>query len=357
MSLLNRREFIGGSLAVGLAAIAVPLAGETAPVSSGPKPRVTGIRRVIIDTDPGNDDALALLLALDAPSLQVEAITVCPGNLGPRYDQQVKNALYVLDLSGRGGQIAVHAGISRPLLNQTYPVATFIHGKFGLGGIETPQVRQTVDSEHAVDAILRIAKESPGEITILALGGLSNIAVALLREPSLAKDLNGIVFVGGSYHGTGSTPGYNILVDPEAAHIVFSSGVPLLLVTGDTIGRDSIMKKEDFDHVAAFNTARSAFFIASNTLRRTFEMSARHTTGSTNPDGLAVVIAAYPEVADTYQPLYAEIELEGRHTRGLLCYGMNRYTLDPTPPANMDMCIASSNAKFKEIVFRSLARA
>jgi purine nucleosidase len=356
MSLLNRRQFIGGSLAAGLASIALPLAGDTTPVPSGPKPRVTGIRRVIVDTDPGNDDALALLLALDAPSLKVEAITVCPGNLGPRYEQQVKNALYVLDLSGRGGQIAVHAGIGRPLMNQPYPVATFIHGKFGLGGIEPPEVKQAADSEHAVDAIIRIAKASPGEITILALGGLSNIAVALLREPSLAKDLKGIVFVGGSYHGTGSTAGYNILVDPEAAHIVFSSGVPLLLVTGDTIGADSIMKKEDFDHVAAFNTARSGFFIDSNTLRRTFEMSARHTSGSTNPDGLAVVIAAYPEVAMTYQPLYAEIELQGRHTRGLVCYGMNRYTLDPTPPANVDMCIASSNAKFKEIVFRTLAR-
>jgi inosine-uridine nucleoside N-ribohydrolase len=356
MSLLNRRQFIGGSLAAGLATMGVPLAGDTAPAQVSPKPRVTGIRRVIVDTDPGNDDALALLLALDAPSLQVEAITVCPGNLGPRYEQQVKNALYVLDLSGRGGQVAVHAGISRPLLNQPYPVATFIHGKFGLGGIETPEVKQTVDTEHAVDAIIRIAKSSPGEITILALGGLSNIAVALLREPSLAKDLRGIVFVGGSYHGSGSAPGYNILVDPEAADIVFSSGVPLLLVTGDTIGADSIMKKEDFDHVAAFNTTRSAFFIASNTLRRTFEMSARHTIGSTNPDGLAVAIAAYPEVATTYQPLYVEVELQGRHTRGLLCYGMNRYTLDPTPPANVDMCIASSNAKFKEIVFRTLAR-
>src|SRR5580658_6940972 len=213
MSLLNRRQFIGGSLAVGLAAIAEPLVGEPAPGPSGPKPRLTGIRRVIVDTDPGNDDALALLLALDAPSLQVEAITVCPGNLGPHYEQQVKNALYVLDLSGRGGQVAVHAGISQPLLNQPYPVATFIHGKYGLGAIETPEVRQKVDGEHAVDAIIRIVKASPGEITILALGGLSNIAVAFLREPSLAKDLNGIVFVGGSYHGNGSAPGYNVLVD------------------------------------------------------------------------------------------------------------------------------------------------
>jgi hypothetical protein len=93
------------------------------------KPRLTGVRRVIVDTDPGNDDALAILMALSTPSLQVEAVTVCPGNMGLEgYDQQVRNALYMVDLAGAGSRVPVHRGIPRPILGRPYPAASFIHG-------------------------------------------------------------------------------------------------------------------------------------------------------------------------------------------------------------------------------------
>ena len=125
--------------------------------------------RVILDVDPGNDDALAMLLALDSPALKVEAVTVCPGNLGPNYAQQVRNALYIVELAGKTGQVPVHAGMSHPLLNKPYPVASFIHGKYGLGRVEVPAGPQKPDPEHAVDAIIRIVNGAPGEITIAAV--------------------------------------------------------------------------------------------------------------------------------------------------------------------------------------------
>lgn len=354
---LNRRQFLGGAIAASLATLAVPVTADSpapAAVDPGSKPRLTGIKRVIVDTDPGNDDALAILLALHAPSLQVEAVTVCPGNLGPNYAQQVKNALFLVDLAGKGEQVAVHAGIGHPLLNIPYPVATFIHGKYGLGAIETPTVSEKVSDEHAVDAIIRIAKANPGEITILALGGLTNVAVALLREPRIAKDLKGILFVGGRYHTSGNFPGYNVLVDPEAAKIVFASGVPMIF-SGDATGADSIMMKEDFDHIATFNTKLSRFFIESNTLRRTFETTVRHEAGGSNPDGLAVAIAAYPEIATSFKSVYVEVELQGKITRGCVCFDMNRYSLEPTPPSNVDICLSASNTLFKKKVFEMLS--
>ena len=355
---ISRKQLLTAAAALAvvptLPRVAVAQGAVAAPIAI--TPRVTGISRIIIDTDPGNDDALALLLALDAPHLHIEAITVCPGNLGPDYAQQVRNALYVVEVAGKAGRVAVHAGMSHPLLNRPYPVASFIHGPSGLGSVVVPVVKQHTDPEHAVDAMRRIINAAPGEITIMALGGLTNVAMAILRDPAVAKNLKGILFIGGRYAAPPPVPGYNILVDPEAADIVFRSGVPMLLAGSDVIGRDSILHDADFDHIAAFNTPRSRFFIASNNLRRQFEKANRGTTGSTNPDPLGMAIAIDPSIATRWVSLYLHVELTGESTRGMLIYGDNIYTLAPTPPTNVDMCIEASNDKFKQLVFATLAK-
>lgn len=362
MTNITRRQIIGGAVATGLSALspalssAEPAAPAQTPAPAS-QPRLTGIRRVIVDTDPGNDDALALILTLRSPSLTVEAITVCPGNLGPNYQQQVKNALFLVDLVGRSGKVPVYAGMSHPILNKPYPVATFIHGKYGLGSVEVPTVRQRVQDEHAVDAMRRIVLQSPGEITILALGGLTNIAMAMLRDPAFTRALKGILFVGGRYAWPGLPPGYNVLVDPEAAHVVFTSGVPITLVGSDVISRDSILQDDDFDHIAAFNTPLSRFFIQSNDLRRTFEKTHRGTTGSTNPDPIAVATAIDPSLATQYQPVFMQVELVGELTRGLLVYGNDIYSGNPTPPPNADICVQASPEVFRQMVFSTLGAA
>src|SRR5579872_5081480 len=124
---LNRRQMMGGALAGGLSLLANGQSPATSAEAQTPdlppngvlvsEPRLKKIHRVIIDTDPGNDDATALLLALDAPSLQVEAITVCPGNMGPEYEQQVRNALYVVEVAGYANKFPVFAGMAHPILN------------------------------------------------------------------------------------------------------------------------------------------------------------------------------------------------------------------------------------------------
>src|SRR5258708_481227 len=301
----------------------------------------SAVERVILDVDPGNDDALAMLLALDSPALHVEAVTVCPGNLGPNYAQQVRNALYIVELAGKAGQVPVHAGMTHPLLNKPYPVASFIHGKFGLGRVEVPDVAQKVDPEHAVDTIIRLVNGAPGEITIVAIGGLTNVAMAILRDPAVARNVKGILMVGGRYASPGLAPGYNMLCDPEAAHVVLTSGAPLTFVGSDVIRNDSILLDADFDRIAAFNTRRSRFFIESNDLRRTFEKANHGTTGSTNPDPIALATLINPAVAKRYVSLYLHVELQGESTRGLLVYGDNIYTGQPTPPPNAKLCISA----------------
>ena len=352
----TRRQLWGGVLCVALhlfTAIFSWAAPASSPAAAVPR---SGIERVILDVDPGNDDALAMLLALDAATLHVEAITVCPGNLGPNYQQQVRNALYIVELAGKSGQVPVYAGMSHPILNKPYPIASFIHGKFGLGRVEVPDVVQRVESEHAVDAIIRLVNRSPGEITIAALGGLTNVAMAILKDPTVAKKVKGILIVGGRYATPGLPPGYNMLTDPEAAHVVLTSGASLTLVGSDVFRNDSILVDADFDHVAGFNTRRSKFFIESNDLRRTFEKANRGMTGSTNPDPITIATLINPAVGLRYVSLYMHVELQGESTRGLLVYGDNIYTGQPTPPPNVRFCVEASNETFKRMVFETLKK-
>jgi len=318
------------------------------------QPRLRDVRRVVVDTDPGNDDALAILMALSTPSLQVEAVTVCPGNMGLEgYDQQVRNALFMVDLAGATGRVPVFRGMARPILGRPYPVASFIHGKYGLGDIEVTTVKQDVEREHAVDAMRRLVNRSPGEVTILALGGLTNVAMAILRDDAFVRNLRGVIFVGGKYQGPGFEPGYNVLVDPEAADVVVRSGVPILMI-GDAARRDSILVADDYDRAAAFRTRRSEFFVKSNALRRAYEMKYRGAAGSINGDPMAVALASDGTLGQRYMSVAMKVELEGAYTRGLLVYGEDIYSGHPVPPGNVDICIAADHDRFRQMVFRTL---
>lgn len=341
----DRRRLLG-SLTAGGALLAGGARAAEPGVSDTPLPRLLNNHRVIVDTDPGNDDAVAILMALAAPNLKVEAITVTPGNI--RYDQEVKNALYMVELAGMAGKVPVHAGMTRPLLNKPYPAATFIHGPDGLGKVVVPTVRQKPEAEHAVDAIRRIVKTYPHEVVIVALGGLTNVAAALLIEPAIAPLIKGVQWVAGAGN---AVPGFNALVDPEAAHVVLISGVALTFGLGQN---SSLLLKSDFDRIATFNTPKSRFFMDSNELRLTFEMTARNAPGSVNADPLAMAMIIDPSIATEFKAVHAKVELEGELTRGAILYGDNRYNMLPTPPANANLCVQASNEKFKQLLFKTL---
>ena len=190
--------------------------------------------KIIIDTDPGQDDAVAILLALASPDeITVLGITTVAGNVPLALTE--KNARIICELAGRP-DIAVFAGCDRPLV-QLLVTAEHVHGKTGLDGIALPDPTMPLQAAHAVDFIIDTLRAEPsGSVTLCPLGPLTNIATAFTRAPDIMARVKEIVLMGGAYFEVGNiTPAaeFNIYVDPEAAEIVFQSGVPLVVMPLD----------------------------------------------------------------------------------------------------------------------------
>jgi purine nucleosidase len=190
-------------------------------------------RKIIIDTDPGQDDAVAILLALASPELEVIGIVAVAGNVPLALTE--KNARKVCELAGRADQ-KVYAGAAQPL-NRALVTAEHVHGKTGLDGPDLPEPTMPLQAQHGVDFIVETLMASKdGEITLCPLGPLTNIALALIREPRIAMKVREIVLMGGGFFEGGNvTPAaeFNIYVDPEAAKAVFSSGIPIVMMPLD----------------------------------------------------------------------------------------------------------------------------
>ncbi|MBY6047556.1 nucleoside hydrolase [Vannielia litorea] len=190
-------------------------------------------RKIIIDTDPGQDDAVAILLALASPELEVVGITAVAGNIPLALTSL--NARKTVEVAGRT-DIPVFAGCEKPLAH-SLTTAEHVHGQTGLDGYDLPDPTLPLQEQHAVDFIIETLRaEPPGTVTLCPLAPLTNIATALQRAPDIAPKIAEIVLMGGAYFEVGNyTPAaeFNIYVDPEAADIVFKSGVPLTVMSLD----------------------------------------------------------------------------------------------------------------------------
>jgi purine nucleosidase len=210
-------------------------------------------RRIIIDTDPGQDDAVAILLALASPELEVVGITAVAGNV-PLALTQV-NVRKVCELAGKP-QTRVFAGAEQPLMRKLV-TAEYVHGKTGLDGPTLPEPVMPLEAQHAVDFIVETVMASPpGDITLCPLGPLTNIAMAMNREPDMAARLREIVLMGGGFfEGGNTTPAaeFNIYVDPHAAEIVFRSGVPIVMMPLD-VTHKALTKRARVERFRAMDT-------------------------------------------------------------------------------------------------------
>lgn len=190
-------------------------------------------RKIIIDTDPGQDDAIAILLALGSPELEVLGLTAVAGNVPLKLTQ--KNARKICELAGRP-DIKVFAGAIRPLARQLV-TAEEVHGKTGLNGPDLPEPKMPLQEQYAVDFIVETLMSEPlGTVTLCPLGPLTNIALALIREPRIAPRIKEIVLMGGGYFEQGNvTPSaeFNIYVDPQAADVVLRAGIPTVIMPLD----------------------------------------------------------------------------------------------------------------------------
>ncbi len=228
---------------------------------------MSGARRIIIDTDPGQDDAVAILLALASPELDVLGITAVAGNVPLALTQQ--NARKICELAGRP-DVKVFAGAVRPLVRRLV-TAEHVHGRTGLDGPQLPAPTMPLQETHAVDFIVEtLLAEERGTVTLCPLGPLTNIAAALNRAPEIAGRINEIVLMGGGFFEGGNvTPAaeFNIYVDPHAAEIVFASGVPIVMMPLDVTHKALTTAKR----VAAFRALGTRVGIATAELLEFFE--------------------------------------------------------------------------------------
>lgn len=190
-------------------------------------------QKIIIDTDPGQDDALAILLAFGSPELEVLGITAVAGNVPLALTQL--NARKICELADRA-ETKVFAGAIRPLVRQLV-TAEEVHGKTGLNGPDLPEPRMPLQKQHAVDFIIEtLLAEEKGSVTLCVLGPLTNVALALIREPRITRRIKQIVLMGGGFFEGGNvTPAaeFNIYVDPQAADVVLNAGIPTVIMPLD----------------------------------------------------------------------------------------------------------------------------
>lgn len=272
------------------------------------------MRHFLIDTDTASDDAVALIMALRDPEIQVEAITAVAGNV-PLH-MALQNALYTIELCGK--QTPVYAGSAKPML-RTLETAQFVHGQDGMGDIGLDLLDRKHAAGNAVDVIIDAIRRFPGQIELVTLGPLTNIAIALLKEPGIAQLVKQCTVMGGVGLGHGNiTPvsEFNIWVDPEAAKIVFSSGMNLKMVGWDISRNHAFLDDEDVEKVRALDNPLANF--AMDIQRTVYEFATKTSKlpGFDLPDPIAMAIAMNPGVATFSKLRHVEVVLSEGVTRG-----------------------------------------
>ena len=310
---ITRRQFVASSSAV-LAASSFVSQTFAASLQGGQINQTTGRGplRVIIDTDPGVDDALALLLAMRSPELKIEAITAVAGNVP--LELSLPNALRMVEIAGRT-DVPVAVGAKTPLLRRLV-TAAYAHGENGLGGAIFPEPKIKPVAEPAAKFISQLVRKYPGEITLITIGPLTNVATALNMEAELARMVKSLVMMGGSLSGGNITPAaeFNVYVDPEAARIVFQSGIPITMVGLDVTRKTSLTD----EHVKVLESgqnpvSQAAAKIARNAIDHNREQG--FLVGPNMHDSLAVAGFLDPSLLK-FQDYYVDVETTGELTAG-----------------------------------------
>jgi inosine-uridine nucleoside N-ribohydrolase len=272
---------------------------------------VSEATRILLDCDPGHDDAIALLLALASPELELLGVTTVAGN--QTLDKTTANALRVLEFVGRG-DVPVAAGADRPLARELF-VAEYVHGESGLDGPALPAPSGAPVEQHAIDFLAERILGSERPVTLVPVGPLTNVALLLARYPESAGNVERIVLMGGAIAEGNVTPAaeFNIYVDPEAAWRVFRSGVPLTMI-GLDVTHKALMGDEHAARLRASGAVGEMvaelydFFIGYH--RRTYGIE-----GAPIHDAVAVAQVLRPGIVETL-PRHVDVDCESRLCRG-----------------------------------------
>jgi purine nucleosidase len=272
-------------------------------------------RKIIIDTDPGQDDAVAILLALASPELDVLGVTAVAGNVPLPLTEA--NARKICELAGRT-DIKVFAGADRPLIRPLV-TAEYVHGKTGLDGPDLPEPGMPLQAQHAVDFIIEtLMREPSGSVTLCPLGPLTNIAMAMIREPAIIPRIGEIVLMGGGFFEGGNvTPvaEFNIYVDPHAAKIVFNAGVKLTMIPLDCT-HQALTSRARVERFRAMGTAVGEAVAALLDFFERFDEQKYGTDGGPLHDPCVIAYLLAPELF-TGRQINVEIDTDGELTLGM----------------------------------------
>jgi purine nucleosidase len=306
------------------------------------------MRHFLIDTDTGSDDAVALLMAMKSPDIKVEAITVVAGNVPA--DKALQNALYMVELCQYDTQ--VYLGAEKPLVHPLV-TAQFVHGEDGMGNIGLDLQGRKPLQVHAVDAIIETINKFPNEIEIITLGPLTNMALALAKAPEIVQKIKSCVIMGGVGFGVGNiTPvsEYNIWVDPEAAQMVFQSGMKMTMVGWDIAVKYASFDQEAIQELRNLKKPLADFVVNIQGAKVLFTFNTTGKMCFDLPDPITVAIALDRSIGTVTKKLYVEVVLADGLTRGQTIVDHTNI-LNNEP--NIEVVLEASRDKFLSMLYSS----
>lgn len=300
-------------------------------------------KRILFDTDPGIDDSLAILLAVASPEIKVEGISVVHGNCS--VEQALSNALGLLQLVNAKG-IPVARGFALPLVQPSL-LAPETHGNAGIGYGQLPTATAKQVTQHSVDFLIEKILHAPGEITLVCIGPLTNVAVAIRKEPAIVKAVKKVIVMGGAIrHQGNSSPlaEFNVHVDPHAAHIVYQSGMPLTLVPLD-VTYQCILAHADVERMLRIKSPISRFIAESTRFYMEYHDEYQQIDGCIINDPLALALAFAPELCD-YEEHFVDVDLSGGVSMGKTFADFYKVTKHPP---NMKIALAVRAREFMQL--------
>lgn len=270
----------------------------------------------ILDTDTAQDDCIAMLAGLIDPQADLRAITMVAGNVG--FDRQVRNAHLTLSVAGHLGDVPIHLGCRRPMV-VPWVSAENVHGD-GSGGLDMDFDGTRTEDENAVDALIRLTAEQPGEISVVAIGPLTNVAMAAVMDPAFVGNVKHLVIMGGSNNGRGNITAaaeFNFYVDPHAAKVVFEAGFERITVVpwAPLTLNDAVFGRPQLAEIEQIGTPLSSFFLRVCGETLAFDESVG-IPGTTHPDSLSVAVLLHPDLVLADADYHVAIETESELTRG-----------------------------------------
>ena len=300
-------------------------------------------KHIIFDTDPGIDDSLALLLALASPEIVVDGISIVHGNCSA--NQAVSNALSVLELA-QAAHIPVYKGCELPLVRPSL-LAPETHGDRGLGYAELAEPKTKPQVQRGSDFLIERIMSKPGEITIVAIGPLTNVALAIRQEPRIVAAVKEVFIMGGAIrHEGNATPvgEFNTYADPHAAHIVFHSGMPITLTPLD-VTYQCVLMKQDVARLLKIESPITRFIADATRFYMEFHDEYQSIDGCVINDPLTAAMTFMPELCD-YQDLYVDVDLSGGVSTGSTFADFYRMT---RKPANLKVALGVRQRDFFEL--------